>query len=248
MRWLRGSWPVVAYAKAAGMPLDIVVQPQPTPGLPPLALAFIDGRCKLVLSMRGNPEAEATLARIEPELLGPASSSWPRTSSATAAAISTAPGTACRPASPHSAPAGLSDEQREAEEDMSAARREEGYGDLVGLAWTAERHPQHYARLHAWLLAERSRDRVPGSPHDTLAWVRLAADRSAWSGASLFAAPRRALARRPRRRRLTSQGAAAIPRDRLSRRAAARPARSPRRRSGRRRRFRPVRPRDGRRG
>ena len=70
-RWLRGSWPVVAYAKAAGMPLDIVVQPQPTPDLPPLALAFVDGRCKLVLSMRGNPEAEATLARIEPELLGP---------------------------------------------------------------------------------------------------------------------------------------------------------------------------------
>ena len=70
-RWLRGSWPVVAYAKAAGMPLDIVVQPQPTPGLAPLALAFIDGRCKLVLSMRGNPEAEATLARIEPELVGP---------------------------------------------------------------------------------------------------------------------------------------------------------------------------------
>ena len=58
---------------------------------------------------------------------------------------------------------------------MSASRREEGYGDLVGLAWTAERHPQHYARLHAWLLAERSRDLVPGSPHDTLAWVRLAA-------------------------------------------------------------------------
>ena len=38
---------------------------------------------------------------------------------------------------------------------MTAARREEGYGDLVGLAWTAERHPQHYDRLHAWLVAER---------------------------------------------------------------------------------------------
>lgn len=190
-RWLRGSWPVVAYAKAAGMPLDIVVQPQPTPGLAPLALAFIDGRCKLVLSMRGNPEAEATLARIEPELVGP-----------TLELMAAHELGHCRryldgawhgvPAGfAHSGPVGLSDEQREAWENMSAARREEGYGDLVGLAWTAEHHPQHYARLHAWLLAERSHDLAPGSPHDTLAWVRLAADCDAWAGASLFAAPAR---------------------------------------------------------
>jgi hypothetical protein len=72
---------------------------------------------------------------------------------------------------------------------MSASRREEGYGDLVGLAWTAEHHPQQYARLHAWLLAERSRERVPGSPHDTLVWVRLAADRAVCAGPSPFAAP-----------------------------------------------------------
>ncbi|MEO5881860.1 MAG: hypothetical protein ABIQ06_05550 [Caldimonas sp.] len=188
-RWLRGSWPVVAYAKAAGMPLDVIVQPQPTPGLPPLALAFIEGRCKLVLSMRGNPEAEATLARIEPELLAPTlelmaahelghcrrylDGAWHGVPAGFASGV----------------PAGLSDERREAWENMTAARREEGYGDLVGLAWTAERHPRHYGRLHAWLVAERSRERVPGSPHDTLAWVRLAADRAAWRGGSLFAGP-----------------------------------------------------------
>ncbi|MGZ5205731.1 MAG: hypothetical protein ACXWIG_01290, partial [Caldimonas sp.] len=69
LRWLQGSWPVVAYARKTGIPLDVVVQPQLAPGAAPLALAFVDGRCKLVLSMRGNPEAEATLERIEPELL-----------------------------------------------------------------------------------------------------------------------------------------------------------------------------------
>ena len=191
MRWLRGSWPVVAYAKAAGMPLDIVVQPQPTPGLPPLALTFIDGRCKLVLSMRGNPEAEATLARIEPELLGPAlelmaahelghcrrylDGAWYGEPAGFA----------------RGAPADLGEGRSEAHDPMSAARREEGYGDLVGLAWTAERHPQHYARLHAWLLAERLHDREPGGPHDTAVWVRLAADRSTWSSPSLFAAASR---------------------------------------------------------
>ena len=188
-RWLRGSWPVVAYARATGMPLDVVVQPQPTPGLPPLALAFVDGRCKLVLSMRGNPEAEATLARIEPELLGPtlelmAAHELGHCRRYLDGAWHGVPAGFAR-----SVPAALSDELREAYEAMTASRREEGYGDLVGLAWTAERHPQHYLRLHAWLVAERSRDRVPGSPHDTLAWVRLAPSRAAWSGASLFAAP-----------------------------------------------------------
>src|SRR4051812_5799124 len=68
-RWLKGAWPVIAFAKEAKLPLDIVVQPQPSPGAAPLALAFVDGRCKLVLSMRGNPEAEASLDRIDPDLL-----------------------------------------------------------------------------------------------------------------------------------------------------------------------------------
>src|SRR5689334_15355687 len=67
-RWLAGAWPVVVFAKQAQLPLDIVVQPQPTPQAAPLALAYVDGRCKLVLSMRGNPEAEATLERLAPEL------------------------------------------------------------------------------------------------------------------------------------------------------------------------------------
>jgi hypothetical protein len=39
------------------------------PGAAPLALGFVDGRCKLVLSMRGNAEAQSTLDRIEPDLL-----------------------------------------------------------------------------------------------------------------------------------------------------------------------------------
>ena len=70
---------------------------------------------------------------------------------------------------------------------MQAQRREEGYADLVGLAWAREHHPQQYARLHAWLLAERTHERVDGSQHDTLAWVRLAGDASAVpAGRSIF--------------------------------------------------------------
>ena len=59
---------MVAYAKENGIPLDMVVQPQAAPGAAPLALGFVAGRCKLVLSMRGNPEAQATLERIEADL------------------------------------------------------------------------------------------------------------------------------------------------------------------------------------
>src|SRR5437763_11304 len=70
-RWLKAGWPVVAFAKEQQLPLDIVVQPQAKPGDAPLAMGFVDGRCKLVLAMRGNPEAEKTLASIEPALLSP---------------------------------------------------------------------------------------------------------------------------------------------------------------------------------
>jgi len=41
--------------------------------------------------------------------------------------------------------------------------------------------------LHAWLVGMRSADRVPGSHHDTLAWVMLARDGRTLSGPSIFA-------------------------------------------------------------
>ena len=186
-RWLDGVWPVVAFARKAQVALDIVVQPQPTPGAAPLALAFVGGRCKLVLSMRGNPSAQATLDRIEPDLLD-----------ATLELMAAHELGHCRrylDGAWYGLPAGftasdppeLSPELQAAYQDMQAARREEGYGDLVGLAWTWQRHPRLYARLHSWLLSERATDRVAGSPHDTLAWVRLAGHGAALAHPSIFA-------------------------------------------------------------
>jgi len=138
--------------------------------------------------MRGNSEAEATLERIEPALLDPAlelmaahelghcrrylDGAW----YGLPAGFST------------EVPDALSPELRVAYADMQAARREEGYGDLVGLAWTRQQHPQHYERLYRWLVEERSRDRVRGSPHDTLAWVHLAREGAALQDGSIFAA------------------------------------------------------------
>lgn len=175
-RWLHGAWPVVAHAQQARMPLDIVVQPQPSPGAAPLAMAFVGGRCKLVLSMRGNPEAEETLERIDAALLDAAlelmaahelghcqrhlDGAWHGLPSGFVAARADS-------ISPDLRPTFLA---------MKATRREEAYADLVGLAWIQQHRPDAYARLYAWLHAERSRDLQPGSHHDTLAWLALARD------------------------------------------------------------------------
>jgi hypothetical protein len=179
-------WPVVAYARQARLPLDVVVQPQPAPGAAPLAMAFVGGRCKLVLTMRGNPEARATIDRIEPELLAPAlelmaahelghcrrhlDGAWHADAGGAFARAPGAPGF----------------DRQAASVAMAARRREEAYADLVGLAWTQRRHPQQYARLHAWLVAERSRDRIPGSHHDTLAWLGFARHGDALAAPTVF--------------------------------------------------------------
>ena len=63
-RWIAGMTPVLQHARTAGMPVDIVVQPQEAPEAAPLALGFKDGRCKFVLSLRGNPEGEAATQRL----------------------------------------------------------------------------------------------------------------------------------------------------------------------------------------
>lgn len=187
-RWLQAAAPVIEHAQAAQLPLDVVVQPQPTPGLPPLAMAFVAGRCKLVLSMRGNPLARAALERLDPALHGAAlelmaahelghchrhlQGAW-----------------AALPAgfSAPTAPAGLAPALHADHARMRAAQREEGFGDLVGLAWTRHRHPGLYAPLYRWLRAERERERTPGSHHDTLPWLRLAAEATAFGAtATIF--------------------------------------------------------------
>ncbi|MBI5255915.1 MAG: hypothetical protein HY855_05405 [Burkholderiales bacterium] len=187
-RWLTGLWPVVLFAWQAQLPLDIVVQPQPTPGAAPLALGFVAGRCKLVLSMRGNAQAQQTLDDIEPELLD-----------ATLELMAAHELGHCRrylegawfvlPAGfAAQVPPALDAHSRAEYLAMQAAQREEAYGDLVGLAWTWQRHPALYGRLQRWLVAERSRDLIPGSHHDTLHWVQRATHGQVLAGASIFSA------------------------------------------------------------
>ena len=176
-RWLHAAAPVLNYAKQIALPVDIVVQPQANPGAVPLAMGFARGRCKLVLSMRGNPDAgkvldgvaEADQARlIEAMTAHELAHCWRYAQGEW-----------------HALPAGFVEVNRESARDpgllaaskaMRETRREEGFADLAALAWIGRSHPADYARVHAWLSGVRDAVAIPNSGHDTRVWVRLAED------------------------------------------------------------------------
>lgn len=176
-RWLTAAAPVLAYSKKLNLPVDIIVQPTARPGAVPLAMGFDGGRCKLVLTLRGNPDAEAVLAGV-PE---------PARRQLIEAMAAHELGHCWRYAQGawHSLPAGFVETGAETAADASLliaakqireTRREEGYADLVALAWTQYRNPEEYARVYAWLESVRRNPPVPRGGHDTHAWVQLARD------------------------------------------------------------------------
>jgi hypothetical protein len=187
-RWITAGTPVVRHALAARLPIDIVVQPDDEPDASPIAMGIKDGRCKLVLSLRGNPGAAALDRSVPPGLFDAAAEAvfaheighcwrwvhgiW----KALPAGFSTAVDDLVDDAPEGVAFAALAAQRRE----MNETRREEGYADLVGLAWTRRAHPAQYGAVLEWL--ERFRDDGPaGAHHDTTAWLRLAGDPSVFS-------------------------------------------------------------------
>jgi ADP-ribose pyrophosphatase YjhB (NUDIX family) len=89
----------------------------------------------------------------------------------------------------HALPAGFVDTgTQEAGDDETLAearalregRREEGFADLVALAWIARRHPEKYAQVYAWFETVRAGQPGATSAHDTRAWVGLARDAGAF--------------------------------------------------------------------
>ncbi|HTD05615.1 hypothetical protein, partial [Undibacterium sp.] len=144
-KWLDAASPVIAYANAMQLPLDVIVQPETEPQDVPIALGHEAGRCKLVLSLRGNPGAEAILAGINP--------SQHSILIETMAAHELGHCWRYVQGKWNNLPAGFNsihdnsgststaDEQRRSKEE---ARREEGFADLVGLAWAEHHHPENY--------------------------------------------------------------------------------------------------------
>lgn len=176
-RWLLAAEPVLVYSRQIKLPLDIIVQPTPRAGDVPLAMGFADGRCKLVLSLRNNPDAETVLAGV------------PQAQQAglieAMAAHEIAHCWRYAQGAWHALPAGfveVGEEQADdpallaASKEMRETRREEGYADLAALAWIQRSRPGEYARVHTWLESLRSHQPVARSGHDTRTWVSLARD------------------------------------------------------------------------
>lgn len=188
MRWLKAASPVLAYAQQIKLPIDIIVQPVARPTDVPLAMGFLDGRCKLVLSMRGNPDAEKIIDHVPSEQRGVLMEAM--VAHEVAHCWRYAQGVW------HALPAGFVETSEEFASDASLLaalkamrenRREEGYADLVALAWTERHHPDKYQQVYTWLAALRNHPPVARSGHDTRAWVRLARDASVFHrGATPF--------------------------------------------------------------
>jgi uncharacterized protein YjaZ len=172
-RWLTAGAAVLSYAKQElKLPIDITVQPQARPTDVPLALGYQDGRCKLVLSMRGNPGAEDILDGV-PEA---------QRALMIEAMVAHEIGHCWRYAQGawHAVPAGFEQGKGGDAEALRDTRREEGFADLAALAWTQRRHPGEYAAVAAWMLHVRQPSPATGS-HSTLAWLQLAPTGAAFS-------------------------------------------------------------------
>lgn len=166
VRWLKAAAPVLAYSQTLQLPVDITVQPRARPDDVALAMGFAGARCKLVLSLRGNPDAERELAGVPPaqqDLL-----------IETMAAHELGHCWRYAQQAWHALPAGFVASTTVTAD--RATRREEAYADLVALAWTQWRHPDHYAAVYRWMRALRHSVALSGNSHDTRTWLRLAAE------------------------------------------------------------------------
>ena len=189
-RWLQAGQPVIAFARAQGLPIDIIVQPQDAPGAVPLALGYEAGRCKLVLSLRGNAQADSVLQGV------PATRHGLMMEAMMAHEI----GHCQRYAQGdwHALPRGFVEPRSRQRgkltpvaQELRETRREEGYADLVALAWMHGRHPEQYRHVLAWMRGVRAGAEVAGGgaggSHATQAWLALADGAGVFDGpASIF--------------------------------------------------------------
>ena len=177
-RWLQAASPVLVYSQTLKLPIDIIVQPQARATDVPLAMGYDGGRCKLVLSLRGNPQAEAVFAGVAEERQGELIEAM--------AAHEIAHCWRHAQGAWNALPAGFVEVGEETASDGSLlaiaralreSRREEAYADLAALAWTRHSHPDSYGRVHGWLAQVRA-GQTPHGGHDTRNWVALARDGS----------------------------------------------------------------------
>lgn len=182
IKWIAAAESVLDFAADEGLPIDIIVQPVSTGADAPLAMGVRDQRCKLIFSLRDKADAEASLQGapleqhamlIEVMVAHEVAHCW-RFMQGT---WHTSPAAFIEPANE-------SRESFEQQREMQVTQREEGYADLVALAWTLKNHPQQYAAVHAWLTEVRHDQPITGSYHDTRVWLQLAKDPAAFPSAN----------------------------------------------------------------
>jgi hypothetical protein len=184
-RWLSAAAPVVMYAREQLLPLDIVVQPQAQSSYAPISMAFLNGRCQLVLSLRSNFAADAPLEQVSADAFTAVAQAvtahevahcWRFTHGAT----STNQAAFLNRKTLHTDHDSMSPNV----EQVRKSRSEEGFADLFGLAWTQMKHPQHYAKVHAWFTQQRGNKHSAGSEHDTSTWIKLAQNPAVFNSSS----------------------------------------------------------------
>ena len=77
-----------------------------------------------------------------------------------------------------------SPELLELSKQMRETRREEGFSDLVALAWTQQRHPEQYGHVYGWMRKVRGDQPTSHGSHDTRAWLALAPGGNAFPAGS----------------------------------------------------------------
>jgi hypothetical protein len=173
-KWLDAATPVLDFAREQGLPVDVVVVTDRNANDVPLSMGVRQRRCKLVLAVRGDTEAEATLNGI------PLERHAMLIEAMTAHEIAhcwryvqgewhKVPAAFIEPAE-----VVVSKELRAKKSEMRATRREEGFADLVALAWTLRQRPESYAEVHTWLEGVRHHQPVNRGFHDTRVWLELA--------------------------------------------------------------------------
>jgi hypothetical protein len=182
-KWLDAAEPVLAFAATQGFPIDVIVQPRSGANDAPFAIGVQARRCKLILSLRDRPDAEATLANvplerhalmIEAMTAHEVAHCW-RYQQGTWNLL---PAGFVEPVD-----AGDSEQLADKKRRMRSVRREEGYADLAALAWIQREHPEDYAEVYAWLTRVRQDQPLAGSFHDTRVWLRLVEDATVFPAA-----------------------------------------------------------------
>lgn len=168
-KWIKNIDPVVRYGLEQKLKITVAVNVNVKNGISPIG---IDTSCKFILNFRDNKAALDLEDSIPDEIYKPVSEAIAAHELAHCwRSINGLYGVL---------PPGIMDTASLDDEKVKKIRlerREEGFADLVGLAWVQSRYSaQTYAEVLEWFKEFRSDPDYSGDSHDTRVWLELAGD------------------------------------------------------------------------